>query len=91
MRKSVLFALAATALFAAGAPRAEALPLSAPGGLNVAIQETNMTHEAAYVCRRVWRCGPYGCGWRRACWWQPGPYWGYRRPYYRHRYGWRHW
>jgi hypothetical protein len=19
-------------------------------------------------CRRVWRCGPWGCGWRRVCW-----------------------
>jgi hypothetical protein len=84
MRKFVLTMAAVAALVAggmAGAPRAEALPVSG----NIAVQaDQGLLQDAAYVCSRAWRCGRYGCGWRRACFWRPGPYWGYRH------YGWRH-
>lgn len=72
----------------AGKPAA-ALPLPAPIGLNVAAQDVDPVARADYVCRWVWRCGPYGyCGWRRACWWRPGPfYYGYDRPYGFYPYG----
>ena len=74
------------------AQRAEAAPISAPGAAT-AIQEEKLAQDAAYICQRRWRCGPYGyCGWRRVCFWEPGPYayYGYGRPYWRHRH-WRHW
>jgi hypothetical protein len=97
MRRIVLVAAATLALLVGGsfAPnRAEAMTVTTPSGLMAAIDGTNLAENIAYVCRRVWRCGPYGCGWRRACWWTGGgpyyygggPYYG--RPYYRRRYMW---
>jgi hypothetical protein len=102
LRKLSLICAAVAAFAVAGAlsaPRAEALPLSAPAALNTALAENNLLESVAYYCRRVWRCGPYGCGWRRVCGWRgpayyggyygpgyyPGWRWGYYRPY---RYGW---
>ena len=90
MRRLILAIAAALAVVAAGslAPgRAEAMPLSMPAGIRAAIDETSLAQDVAYVCRRVWRCGPYGCGWRRTCYWT-GPRYdrGYRhgpRRYYR--------
>ncbi len=85
--------LAAGALMAGGAftsSSAEAITLSTPTSINAAIQHANPIQDAAYFCRPVWRCGYWGCGWRRACWWGPGPYaYGYGYGY-RYRWGWRH-
>jgi hypothetical protein len=77
--------------------RAIASPLAAPEGLNAALTRSPVAEEVALVCRRVWRCGPWGCGWRRSCWHTPGygaygfygprPNWGWRRHHWRHR----HW
>jgi hypothetical protein len=58
------------------------MALSAPAGLRAAIDDTGRADQVAYVCRNVWRCGSYGCGWRRACYWRPG----YPYPRYRYRY-----
>jgi hypothetical protein len=78
MRRIILAAAATFALLAAGslAPgRAEAMTLPAPAGLAAAVGSgDSLTETIAYVCRRVWRCGYYGCGWRRSCY--------YTRPYY---------
>lgn len=64
--------------------RAEAAALPAPAGIQAAIQENSLIQEAAYVCRRVWRCGYYGCGWRRVCEYvAPRYYTPYYAPYYR--------
>jgi len=100
MRRIVLATAATLALLAAGSftpNRAEAMTVTTPTGLMAAIDGTNLAQDVAYVCRRVRRCGPYGCGWRRACWWTgggpyyygygPGPYY-YGGPYYRRRYWW---
>lgn len=96
MRKLLVTTMAAAAAFAACAlasPRAEAMPLAAPSGLSAAIQSENLTQDVAYICRRVWRCGYWGCGWRRACSWGPGGYYGYGyyggyRPWRYHRPWW---
>lgn len=88
MRRFMFAAVATVALVAAGtlAPsRAEAMALSTPAGIQAAVDHTGLAQDVAYVCRRVWRCGPYGCGWRRSCWWTGG------RGYYRGRYYRRHW
>jgi hypothetical protein len=96
MRRTMLSAAAALALLTAGAflpDRAEAMTITAPVGLDAAIGD-RLAQDAAYICRRVWRCGHYGCGWRRACYWGPGPYYGNRygpRPYWGHRHWRRHW
>ena len=100
MRRILLSAAAAFALLTAGAMlpgRAEAMTLAAPVGMHEAIGDVSLAQDVAYVCRRVWRCGYYGCGWRRACYWGPGPYYGYGygyRPYWRrgyyHRHYWHH-
>jgi hypothetical protein len=99
MRRTILSAAAALALLTAGAVvpnSAEAMTIAAPAGLHAAIGGP-LAQDAAYLCRRVWRCGYYGCGWRRACYWGPGPYYGYGyyRPYrhygYYHRHYWHHW
>jgi hypothetical protein len=76
MRKIIMTCAAVAAMFTAAAftpPRAVALTIAAPAGLSKAIHETNLTQDAAYVCRRGW-------AWRR-CWWTPG--YAYYRPYYR--------
>ena len=65
--------------------RAEAMPI-APSPL---ASETGLVTQVQYGCPPVWRCGPWGCGWRRACWGGPGPYYGYGyRPW---GYGFRPW
>ena len=81
MRRTFLTLTAAAALLAAGSlfTTANALPLSTPAGINAAIDATNLTEDVAYVCRRVRRCGPWGCRWHRECY--------HTR---RHRY-WRRW
>jgi hypothetical protein len=60
--------------------RAEALPLSGAPAIGTAAEQGSLLQDVAYVCRRLWRCGPYGCGWRRACYWTPGPV-AYAYPY----------
>jgi hypothetical protein len=94
MRRIVLALAATLAILVAGslAPnRAEAMTVSTPAGIAAAVDAAGLAQDVAYVCRRVWRCGPYGCGWRRACWWSGPRYCGPRR-YYRHRYyRYRHW
>ncbi len=98
MRKWILLAVLTAGLFSMaslGANRAEAMTIGTPAGVGIAAGEADLAQDVAYVCRRVWRCGPYGCGWRRACWWRPGGYYyGPRWGYYGYR-GWRwrhrHW
>ena len=51
-----------------GLSSAQAMTAPAPVGLAAAVHELNQIEEVAVVCRRVWQCGPYGCGWRRQCW-----------------------
>lgn len=90
MRKLLINCTAAAAVLFVGAlasPGAQAMTVPIPAGLNAAIHEVNPVQDVTYICRRVWRCGYYGCGWRRICYWRPGYSYGYYRPY---RYGWRH-
>ncbi len=108
MRKWMLLAVLMAATLSIGllgTPRAEAMTLGAPAGLGIAANAADLSQDVAVVCRRAWRCGPYGCGWRRACV-QTGPryyggygyrgyrggygYRGYRGGYYR-GYGYRRW
>ena len=93
MRRIILATAAMLAILAAGSlvpNRAGAMTVTTPAGMQAAIDGTSVVQDVA--CRRVWRCGPYGCAWRRVCW-APGPYYYgggpyyYGRPYYR-RYGW---
>jgi hypothetical protein len=83
MRRIVLTTAATLAIIAAASTnRADAMTAPMPAGIAKAIDGTNLAQDVAYICRRVWRCGPWGCGWRRHCWWT-GP----RYPYaYRYRY-----
>lgn len=93
MRRIVLATAATLALLVAGslAPgRAEAMTISTPAGIAAAVDATGLAQDVAYVCRRVWRCGPYGCGWRRSCWWTGGPRYYGRGPYWRGRPYYRH-
>lgn len=60
--------------------RAQALPLQAAAAIGHAANEPGIRQDVAYACRRVWRCGPYACGWRRACYYTPGPF-AYAYPY----------
>ena len=48
-------------------PSAQAMTASIPVGLAAVIDKASSVEDVAYVCRRVRRCGPYGCGWRREC------------------------
>ena len=74
MRRTVLATAATLAILAVGSlvpNRAEAMTVTTPIGIQAAIDGTNLVQDVA--CRRVWRCGPYGCGWRRVCW-RAAPY-----------------
>jgi hypothetical protein len=82
MRKFALTIAAASVIVAAGsllAPRAQAMTAPAPAGLGAAIDESRLTEDVAYVCRRWWN----GYRWVRSCRYRPS-YYGYRP--YRHRY-----
>ena len=76
----VVFAV--TGFFAASAAQAMTTPL--PSRAIAAIQDASPVQNVELVCRRVRRCGPYGCAWRRQCW-EAGP--GYRGGYYAPRRG----
>lgn len=52
------------------------MTVAMPAGIAKAID--SLAQDVAYVCRRVWRCGPWGYGWRRACWWTGPRYYRYR-------------
>lgn len=89
MRRMILSLSAAAAIIAAGAfasGSAQAMTISTPAAIQAAIDDTSLAQDVALVCRRVWRCGPYGCGWRRSCY-ETGP----RRPWRRHYRGYRRW
>jgi hypothetical protein len=63
-------------------PAAEAFTAPVSPGLAPAIQQGNLVENIQYVCRRVRRCGPNGCFWRRVCsGGGPGYYEGYGRGY----------
>ncbi|MBV8792988.1 MAG: hypothetical protein JO237_13170, partial [Pseudolabrys sp.] len=82
MRQLTLAFTTAAAVLAAGAlapATASAMTFSSPAAIEAAVDATSLSQNVAYVCNRVWRCGPYGCGWRRACYWTRGPGWRYRR------------
>jgi hypothetical protein len=83
MMTSVLLAiLFLSGLFAISSAQAMVAPL--PAGLAPAIQQANPVDEVQYACRRVRRCGPNGCFWRRECAEYGGGYYGggYGRGYY---------
>ena len=82
MRPTILATAATLAVLtvAAMAP-ASAMSLSTPAGVQAAIEDMNLTQDAAYVCRRI--RGRYG--WRRSCYWtRGGGYYG-RRSYRSYR------
>ena len=81
MRRIVLMTAATLAILAAGSitNRADAMTVAVPASIAKTIYRSNLAQDVAYVCRRVWRCGgPWGCGWRRVCWWTGPRYYRYR-------------
>jgi hypothetical protein len=90
MRRLVIATAATLAIHAAGSftpNRAEAMTVTTPTGLQAAIEGTTLLEDVAVACRRVWRCGPYGCGTRRVCrrtapYYGGYGYYGYGGPYY---------
>jgi hypothetical protein len=67
MRRTMLAAAATTAFLTVGAflpNQAQAMTIPAPVGMQTAIGD-RVAEDVAYVCRPVWRCGYWGCGWRR--------------------------
>jgi hypothetical protein len=91
MRRIVI--AAATIAVLAGAAlmpqKAEAMSLPAQAGIAAAVETNNLAENVALVCRRVWRCGPYGCGWRRTCY--RTRHYRHWRPYHRRHYYYRRW
>jgi len=93
MRRTAILFSATLAILAAGslAPtRASAMTLPAPSALQATIDNSSMAQDVAYICRRVWRCGYWGCGWRRACYWSGPRFYG-PRYYGRHWHRWHRW
>lgn len=65
-------------------PNAEAMTLAAPANILLALNDANLVQDIA--CRRLYRCGPYGCDWRAVCWADPYNhpgtyYYGYDGPF----------
>lgn len=83
----ILLALAAIALGGTGAPQRAQAGVIPAASLGAVVNETGLAQPVRYVCRRVWRCNRWGCGWRRACFWRPGPYYGPRVGFYGPRFG----
>ncbi len=83
MRRFIVSCIVLVGVALAGlliSPTAEAFTAPVPSGLGFAIQQVNPVVDIQYVCRRVKRCGPNGCFWRRVCSeGGPGYYEGYGR------------
>ena len=89
MQKLSLAGLVASAFIATAAlvpGQVQAVPLATVPGSLATVDTGNSVEQVRYVCRRVWRCNRWGCGWRRTCSWRPS-YYGYRAPYYGFYYG----
>lgn len=68
MRRLLLAVAAVPMMLAAGfGGPANAMPLAGPAPAAVA---AGLLQPVDYHCRPVWRCGYWGCGWRRTCWWR---------------------
>jgi len=69
--------------------QADAMTFSTPSAIQAAVDDSSLAKDVAYICRRAWRCGYWGCGWRRACFWSGPRYYGRRwyngRRWYRGR------
>ena len=87
--KIITLAVGAIALtFLATAPRAHAITITAPAGIETVAPGKALVQKVRYVCRR-YRVRRYGrWHWRTRCYWtSPRPYYRpHRRPhrYYRH-------
>ncbi|HEY6021247.1 MAG TPA: hypothetical protein VIY48_15495 [Candidatus Paceibacterota bacterium] len=86
MRRIVLAISATLAVLVIGSFTASAgnLTAAAPANSVHALKDTNLIQDIA--CRRMYRCGPYGCGWRAVCWADPHAYpgtyyYGYDAPF----------
>ena len=84
MRPTILAAATFAVLTAAAMTPANAMSLSTPAGVQAAIEDMNLTQDAAYVCRRI--RGRFG--WRRSCYWTRGGGYYYGRRHWR---GYRRW
>jgi hypothetical protein len=72
MRWIIVATAAAIAVLAVMLPvphHADAATITTPARIGIATKGTNLLHDIA--CRRMWRCGPWGCGWRPVCWYEP--------------------
>src|SRR4051794_6199708 len=103
MRNLLKVCAAAATVLACGftlSERTNAMPIAPAAALATEGLATNVQY---YGCPPVWRCGPWGCGWRRACWggpvvvpygfyggYRPGWGYGYRGYGYRGYGGWGH-
>ena len=87
MRKLMVTSIVLAVVFLSGLfafPSAQAMTAPIPAGLAPVIQQANPVDEVQYGCRRVRRCGPNGCFWRRVCAGYGGRYYGgYGGGYYR--------
>jgi len=72
MRRIVLAtsAMLAILVLRSFVPNAEAMTVASPASILHAPTDANLVENVA--CRRLYRCGPYGCNWRAVCW--PDPY-----------------
>lgn len=86
MRRLMVTSIVLAAVFLFGLlahSGAQAMMASGPAGLAPAIEHANPVDQVQYACRRVRRCGPQGCFWRRECAeYDRGYYGGYERGYY---------
>lgn len=95
MRRLLVTSIVLAAVFLSGLlaiQGAQAMTAPVPAGLAPAIQHANPVDQVQYACRRVRRCGPDGCYWRRVCAEYGGGYYqgyggGYNQGYGRRYYG----
>jgi hypothetical protein len=79
MRRVVFAATLAVLMVGSLAPAVKAMAISRPE-----LKSAKIVQDVA--CRRMYRCGPYGCRWRAVCWADPHAYpgsyyYGYDAPF----------
>jgi len=52
--------------------KVEAMTFSTPANVLLALKESALSQNVA--CRKLYRCGPYGCDWKTVCWADPYSY-----------------
>ena len=75
MRRAVAGGILALVTLAGLFSMPSAGAMTAPTAAGLALQISSPLQDIQYWCKNVWKCGPYGCGWVRECYFPPSSRW----------------